>query len=179
MYVLLKKIYMCVCVCERERDNSQVFHSLISVWPHSFHKNSPGNTGPLLGAPDPTPSECTGEYSSTARRAAVTCVRGGANLNRTFQIWTIFSHPCTAYRQLKFCVQSLLDRLCKHAKFQARFRPDKPDHSLVRPLHAFDCTRFDVWSWNDERYIITPELGLLRHMQAGPVIITSRRQYSC
>jgi hypothetical protein len=42
MYVLIQYniiyiyiyIYMCVCVCLRERDNSHVFHSLISVWPH-------------------------------------------------------------------------------------------------------------------------------------------------
>jgi hypothetical protein len=51
--------------------------------------------------------ECIGEYSATARPAAVTRVRGGANLNCTFQIWAIFSHSCTAYRQLKFCFQSL------------------------------------------------------------------------
>jgi hypothetical protein len=78
------------------------------------------------------PLEFTGEYSATARRAAVTRVRGGANLNCTSQLRAIFSHPYTAYRQLKFCVQSLLDRLYKHSKFQVRFRPDKPDHSLVR-----------------------------------------------
>jgi hypothetical protein len=75
--------------------------------------------------------EFTGEYSATARRAAVTRVRGGANLNCASQLREIVSHPCTAYRQLKFCVQSLLDRLYKHSKFQVRFRPDKPDHSLV------------------------------------------------
>jgi hypothetical protein len=57
--------------------------------------------------------------------------RGGANLNCTFQLWAIFSHPCAAYEQLKFCVQSLLDGLCKRAKFQVRFRPDQPDHFLV------------------------------------------------
>jgi hypothetical protein len=68
----------------------------------------------------------TGEYRATARHMAVMRVRGGANLNCTFQIWAIFSHPWTAYRQLKFCVQSLLDGLCKRANFQARFRHDKP-----------------------------------------------------
>jgi hypothetical protein len=55
-------------------------------------------------------------------------VRDGANLNYSFQIWAIFSHPCTAYRQQIFCVQSLLDSIFKEEKFQARFRPDKPDH---------------------------------------------------
>jgi hypothetical protein len=80
---------MCVPAC----DISQAFHSLISAWP--MH------------------SECTEEYSATNRRAAVKRVHGGANLNCTFQIWAIFSHPCTVYRQLKFCVQSLLDGLCK------------------------------------------------------------------
>jgi hypothetical protein len=33
-----------------------------------------------------TPLEWTGEYSATARRAAVKHVRGGANLNFTFQL---------------------------------------------------------------------------------------------
>jgi hypothetical protein len=74
-----------------------------------------------------TPLECSGENRSTARRG------GAANLNSTSQIRAIFSHPCTAYRQ-QFCVKSLLDRLCKRAKFQVRFRPDKPDHSLMRPV---------------------------------------------
>jgi hypothetical protein len=83
-----------------------------------------------------TPSECTGESSATARRAAVT----RANLNCTLQIWAIFSHPCTVYRQLKFCVQSLLHGLCKREKFRVRFRPDKPDHSLVR-----QGKELDVW----------------------------------
>jgi hypothetical protein len=52
---------VCVCVCLCARDIYQVFHTLISVWP--------------------TYSGCTGDYSATARRAAVTRVRGGANLN--------------------------------------------------------------------------------------------------
>jgi hypothetical protein len=68
-----------------------------------------------------TPFECTGEYNATARRAAVTRVRGGANLKCTFQIWAIFSHPCTSYRQLKFCVQSLLDGLCSEQNFSWGF----------------------------------------------------------
>jgi hypothetical protein len=76
--------------------------------------------------------ECTGEYRATARHTAVMHVFSGATLNYMFQLWTIFSHTFTAYRQLKFCVQTLLDGLCKRAKFQARFRPDKPDHSIVR-----------------------------------------------
>jgi hypothetical protein len=70
MYI--QYIYICVCVCVRERvresDISQVFHSLISVWP----------------------IECTGEYSATARRAAVTRVRSGAFLNCKFQIGQFF-----------------------------------------------------------------------------------------
>jgi hypothetical protein len=36
--------------------------------------------------------ERTVEIRATARRAAITRVRGGTNLNCTFQIWTIFSH---------------------------------------------------------------------------------------
>jgi hypothetical protein len=55
-------------------------------------------------------------------------------LNRAFQLSTIFSHPCAAYRQLKFCAQPLRNGLCKRAKFQVKFRPDKPDHSLVRVI---------------------------------------------
>jgi hypothetical protein len=51
------------------------------------------------------PLEFTGEYSATARRAAVTHTRGGANLNCTSEILEIFSHPSTAYRQLNVCVQ--------------------------------------------------------------------------
>jgi hypothetical protein len=73
-----------------------------------------------------TPLEFAGEYSTAARR-------GGGNLNCTLTKWAIFSHPCTMYRQLTFWVQSWLDGLCKRAKFQVRFRPDIPDHSLVSP----------------------------------------------
>jgi hypothetical protein len=73
--------------------------------------NATANTAPLLG----TRPSCT-----------------RANLNCMFQLWAIFSHPCAAYEQLKFCVQSLLDGLRKQAKFQVRFRPDQPDHFLVR-----------------------------------------------
>jgi hypothetical protein len=108
-------MYMSVCVRERERQ----FRSLSQPYQR---------LAPLI------PLECTGECSATARRAAVTCVRDGANLNCTSQLRTIFSHPCTAYLQLQFWKQSLLDRLCKHVKFQARFRPDKPDHSPVSYL---------------------------------------------
>jgi hypothetical protein len=106
---------VCVCVCVRERERETI--------PKSFTASS---------APGPTHSvRIHREYSTTARRAAVTRVRGGANLSCTSQLRAVFLHPCTAYRQLQFCVQSLLDRLCKHTKFQMRFRPDKPDHSLV------------------------------------------------
>jgi hypothetical protein len=57
--VLIQYIHMRARVCVS--DISQVFHRLISVWP--------------------THSDCTGEYSATATRAAVTRVHGGANLN--------------------------------------------------------------------------------------------------
>jgi hypothetical protein len=30
-------------------------------------------------------------------------------------------HPCVPYRQLKFCVQSLLNGLCKQANYQLMF----------------------------------------------------------
>jgi hypothetical protein len=82
--------------------------------------------------------ECTGEHSTTARRAAIMRVHGRVNLNCTFQIWAIFSHPCIAYRQLKFCVQSLLDGFRKQAKFQVRLRPDILDHSLVRKVQVLN-----------------------------------------
>jgi hypothetical protein len=119
--VLIKKyvcVYVCVCVC---------------VWV-TFLKSFTALSASGLR----TSLECTGEYSATAMRAAVTRVRRGRNLNCTFQILAIFSHPCTAYRQLQFCVQSLLDGLCKRAKFQVRFRPFRPDHSLVRNK-VFSC----------------------------------------
>jgi hypothetical protein len=112
-YLFNTYTYVCVCVC---------------VYVRQF----PSLSQPYQRLSPLTPLECTGENSSTARRAAITRVRGGANLNCTVQLRAIFSHPCTAYQQLEFCVQSLLERLCKHANFQARFRPDKPDHSLVR-----------------------------------------------
>jgi hypothetical protein len=60
-----------------------------------------------------TPLECTRDYGTAARCAADTRVRGGANLNCTFQLTANCSQPCTAYQQLKFCEQSLLDGLCK------------------------------------------------------------------
>jgi hypothetical protein len=53
-------------------------------------------------------------------------------------IWTVhwcseqfFLHPCTTYWQLKFCVQILLDGLCKWTNYQVRFQPGQPDNSLV------------------------------------------------
>jgi hypothetical protein len=108
-------IYICVCVCV------------------TFLKSFTALSASGLR----TPLECTRAYSATARRAAITLVHGGVNFNCTFQLWTIFSHPCTMYQQLKFCVQSLLDRLCKRAKFQVWFRPDKPDHFLVRTVRLW------------------------------------------
>jgi hypothetical protein len=76
---------MCACVC----DISQSFTA--------------------VSAPGPrTPFGCAGEYSATARRAAVTRVRGGANLNCKFEIQIIFSLRYTAYRQLKFCRQRVV-----------------------------------------------------------------------
>jgi hypothetical protein len=113
-------INVCVCVCVRERECVRFFFPSLSQ-PYQ-------RLVPLI------PSEFTEEYSATARRAAVTRVHGGENLNCTSQIRAIFFAPCTAYRQLECCVQSLLDRLCKNSKFQVRFRPDKPNHSLVRPI---------------------------------------------
>jgi hypothetical protein len=97
---------------------------------------------PYQGPGPSSQFECTGEYRAIARHTAVMRVCGGANLNCTFQVWAIFLHPCAAYRQLKFCVQSLLDGLCKREKFQVRFRPDKPDHSLVRSISAKQTERF-------------------------------------
>jgi hypothetical protein len=113
------KICVCVCVCLCARETFLKSFTVLSV------------SGPR------TPFECTGEYSATAWRAVVKRVRGGANLNCTFQLRAIFSHPCIAYRRLKFCIQQLTDVLCKRAKFKVRFRPDKPDHSLVRTTHVF------------------------------------------
>jgi hypothetical protein len=75
--------------------------------------------------------ECTGEHNATTRCAPIMRVCCGANLNCLFQLWAIFSHPCATYRQLKFCVQSLVDELCKRTEFHVRFQCDKPDHSLV------------------------------------------------
>jgi hypothetical protein len=78
-----------------------------------------------------TPLECTREYSATTRHAAIMHMRSVTNLNCSIQLRAIFSHLCAMYRQLKFCGQSLLDGLYKRAEFQVKFRPDKPDHSLV------------------------------------------------
>lgn len=66
--------------------------------------------------------------------AAITHVWGGVNLNCTFKLWAVFLHSYTVYRQLKFCVQSLIDELCKWIKFQVRFWHDQSYHSLVRPI---------------------------------------------
>jgi hypothetical protein len=64
-----------------------------------------------LSAPGPcTAFECTGENIATARRAAVTRVRCGTNLNCIFKVGAVFSHP---YQQLKFFGQSLLDWILK------------------------------------------------------------------
>jgi hypothetical protein len=97
---------------------------------HNIRKAPSYSETSFAALPRPGPGsqfECTSEYHATARHTAVMHVHGGANLNCTFQIWAIFSHPCTVYRQLKFCVQSLLVGLCKRAKFRVT---DK-DHSLV------------------------------------------------
>jgi hypothetical protein len=123
MYVLIVCVCVCVCVC---------MCVCVCEWVRQF----PSLSQPYQRLAPPIPLEFTGEYTATARSAAVTRVRGGANLKCTSQLREIFSHPLTMYRQLKVCVQSLLDRLCKHSKFQVRFRPDKPDHSLVRLVHT-------------------------------------------
>jgi hypothetical protein len=57
--------------------------------------------------------ECTGEYDTTDRHAAVMCMNSGINLGNTIQIQAFFSQPSATYWQLKFCVQSLLDGVCK------------------------------------------------------------------
>jgi hypothetical protein len=133
-------IYVCVCVCVCVRATFIKSFTALSA------------SGPR------TPFECTGEYSVTARRAAVTRMRGGANLNCTFKIWSIFSHPCTAYRQLKFFIQPLLDGLCKRTKFQVRFRPDKPDHSLVSvrdtSVHVMFCADVNLLGENIDTRIL-------------------------
>jgi hypothetical protein len=90
-----------VCVCVRARSRVCVCVRETELPSTSQPKQ---RLAPLI------PLEFTGEYSATARRTAVTRVRGGVNLNCTSQLRVILSHPCTAYRQLKFCVQSLLDR---------------------------------------------------------------------
>lgn len=55
--------------------------------------------------------------------------------------WTLssFWHPCTKQQQLKFYVQPLLDGLCKWAKYQVRFWPNKPDQSLVSKWSFLTC----------------------------------------
>jgi hypothetical protein len=58
-----------------------------------------------------TPLEYIGEYSATARRVR--------DYDLYVQTSGNFFHTLyTAYRQLKCCIQSLLDGLCKRAKFQ-------------------------------------------------------------
>jgi hypothetical protein len=63
-----------------------------------------------------------GEYYGMVRHITVTC---------EYVILSIFSHPWTEYQQQKFCVQLLLDGMCKWAKFWLKFWPHHLDHSLI------------------------------------------------
>jgi hypothetical protein len=72
-------------------------------------------------------------------------VRGGTNLNCTFQLKHFFSHSCTAYQRLKFCVRSLLDGPSKREKFCVRFRPDKLDHPLDHKWRSDVKTESQGW----------------------------------
>jgi hypothetical protein len=78
-------IYMCVCV-------------RVCVCVYVCERQFPSLSQPCQCLAKLIQFECTREYSATARRAAVTRVRGGANLNCTSQLRAIFSHPCTSYR---------------------------------------------------------------------------------
>jgi hypothetical protein len=101
---------MCVCVCVCERVCAIFIKSFTAFTApaSALRSNAPGNT-----------ASC-----SDAR------ARWG-EFQLSIPIWASFSHPCTAYRQLKFCLQWSLDGLCKWVQFQVRFLPDKPDNSLL------------------------------------------------
>jgi hypothetical protein len=92
------------------------------------------------------------------RRAASMRMHGGAKLNCTSQLRAVFSHSCTMYQQLKFCVQSLLDRLCKHSEFQVRFRREKLGHSLFKTKPV--CFSY-VSTLSLLPIVCLPSLGLL------------------
>jgi hypothetical protein len=79
-----------------------------------------------LTAPGPRAQlQCSGKHRAIARRVAAARGRGGEFVSYIPNL-SNFSLPCTEYRQLEFCVQSLLEGLCKREKFQVRFRLNQP-----------------------------------------------------
>jgi hypothetical protein len=68
---------------------------LLLTLPRSVEICSPTSPGCSIAELANIPCHCSASCSHARAR--------GANFNYTFQIWAIFSQPCSAYRPLKFC----------------------------------------------------------------------------